>query len=227
MGLWDDGSWRSIVILTSPLSCSHFVWHTRHMNPPPTANPYKRHRLPVEILSHCAWLYLRFCLSYRDVEELMAERGLTLLYDRCVTLTYEAVRFWCPNFGQVYAHQLRRRRPRPSDAPHGPIAEHFRQRCNRLSAPCIARGRVNESRPKTSPTSTAPPRSRPRRWPDDSLRGGSTRRGTGSTCSIPPLRRPAWGWPGASRPATTMRCNSLAARCPSGSSLRSPTPRTL
>jgi putative transposase len=54
------------------------------MNRRPALNPYKRHRFPAEIMSHCVWLYFRFCLSYRDVEELMAERG--------VTLTYEAVR---------------------------------------------------------------------------------------------------------------------------------------
>jgi transposase-like protein len=60
------------------------VWHTRRMNPPPTTNPYKRHRFPAETISHSVWLYFRFCLSYRDVEELMAERG--------VSLTYEAVR---------------------------------------------------------------------------------------------------------------------------------------
>ena len=56
------------------------------------------------------WLYFRFCLSYRDVEELMAERG--------VTLTYEAVRYWCRKFGQTYANALRRRRPRPGDKWH-------------------------------------------------------------------------------------------------------------
>jgi putative transposase len=56
------------------------------------------------------WLYFRFCLSYRDVEELMAARG--------VILTYEAVRSWCRKFGQVYANQLRRRRPRPGDKWH-------------------------------------------------------------------------------------------------------------
>jgi putative transposase len=79
------------------------------MNTPPT-NPYKRHRFPAEIISHCVWLYFRFCLSYRDVEELMAERG--------VILTYEAVHSWCRKFGQVYANQLRRRRPRPGDKWH-------------------------------------------------------------------------------------------------------------
>jgi transposase-like protein len=60
------------------------------MKTPPTANPYKRHRFPAEIISHCVWLYFRFCLSYRDVEELMAERG--------ISLTYEAVRYWCRKF---------------------------------------------------------------------------------------------------------------------------------
>jgi putative transposase len=80
------------------------------MNPPPTPNPYKRHRFPAEIISHCVWLYFRFCLSYRDVEELMAERG--------VSLTYEAVRYWCRKFGQAYANALRRRRPTPGDKWH-------------------------------------------------------------------------------------------------------------
>jgi putative transposase len=80
------------------------------MTTPPVTNPYKRHRFPAEIISHCVWLYFRFCLSYRDVEELMAERG--------VFLTYEAVRYWCRKFGQTYANQLRRRRPRPGDKWH-------------------------------------------------------------------------------------------------------------
>ena len=74
------------------------------MNPPPLSNLYQRHRFPAEIISHCVWLYFRFCLSYRDVEALMAERG--------VSLTYEAVRYWCRKFGQVYANQLRHRQPR-------------------------------------------------------------------------------------------------------------------
>jgi putative transposase len=78
------------------------------MNPPP--NLYKRHRFPAEIISHCVWLYFRFCLSYRDVEELMAARG--------VILTYEAVRYWCRKFGQTYAQRLRHRRPRPGDKWH-------------------------------------------------------------------------------------------------------------
>jgi putative transposase len=84
--------------------------HTRRMNPSPATNPYKRHRFPPEIIGHCVWLYFRFCLSYRDVEELMAARG--------VLLTYEAVRYWCQKFGQAYANQLRRQRPRPGDTWH-------------------------------------------------------------------------------------------------------------
>ena len=66
------------------------------MTLPPVPNPYKRHRFPAEIISHCVWLYFRFYLSYRDVEELMLVRR--------VILTYEAVRSWCRKFGQVYAH---------------------------------------------------------------------------------------------------------------------------
>jgi putative transposase len=77
------------------------------MNTPPTTNPYKRHRFPAEIISHCVWLYFRFCLSYRDVEEPMFVRG--------VVITYEALRKWCRKFGQPYANRLRRRRPKPGD----------------------------------------------------------------------------------------------------------------
>jgi putative transposase len=76
----------------------------------PAPHSYKRHRFPAEIISHCVWLYFRFCLSYRDVEEMMVERG--------VTLTYEAVRYWCRKFGQQYANQLRCRRPKPGDKWH-------------------------------------------------------------------------------------------------------------
>jgi putative transposase len=80
------------------------------MSPVPSATRYKNHRFPVEIISHAVWLYFRFCLSFRDVEELLVERG--------VTVTYEAIRKWCRKFGQTYANQLRRRRPRPGDKWH-------------------------------------------------------------------------------------------------------------
>ena len=71
---------------------------------------YKRHRFPPAIISHAVWLYFRFALSYRDVEELLAERG--------VILTYETIRQWCRKFGQTYANALRRRRPQPGDKWH-------------------------------------------------------------------------------------------------------------
>jgi putative transposase len=71
---------------------------------------YKHHRFPAEIISHGVWLYFRFCLSYRDVEELLFVRG--------VIVSYEAIRKWCRKFGQAYANALRRRRPRPGDTWH-------------------------------------------------------------------------------------------------------------
>ncbi len=71
---------------------------------------YARHRFPPAIIAHAVWLYFRFALSYRDVEELLAERG--------VVLTYETVRRWCQKFGQTDANALRRRRPRPGDKWH-------------------------------------------------------------------------------------------------------------
>jgi len=80
------------------------------MDTSPAAQQYKNHRFPVEIISHAVWLYFRFSLSFRDVEELMGERG--------VIVTYEAIRQWCRKFGQYYATQLRRRRPRPGDKWH-------------------------------------------------------------------------------------------------------------
>src|SRR4051812_26727121 len=75
-----------------------------------SAPSYKRHRFPPEIIGHAVWLYSRFALSYRDVEELLAERG--------VVLTYETVRQWCRKFGQQYANTLRRRRSQPGDKWH-------------------------------------------------------------------------------------------------------------
>lgn len=69
-----------------------------------TAAPlYKGHRYPVEVISYCVWLYFRFPLSYREVEELMLQRG--------VIVSYETIRRWCQKFGQAYADGLRRRRP--------------------------------------------------------------------------------------------------------------------
>jgi len=83
------------------------VRHTARMR---TASLYHRHRFPAEIISHCVWLYFRFTLSFRDVEEMLAMRG--------VVLTHETVREWCLKFGQTYANNLRRRTPRPGGRWH-------------------------------------------------------------------------------------------------------------
>ena len=66
------------------------------------------------MIAHGVWRYFRFCLSYRDVEELHGQRG--------VTLTDEAIRHWCRTFGQHYANQLRRR---PSQATNGTWTKRF------------------------------------------------------------------------------------------------------
>ncbi len=63
------------------------------MNEMSASPSYKRHRFPPEIIAHAVWLYFRFALSYRDVEELLAERG--------VVVTYETIRQWCRKFGQT------------------------------------------------------------------------------------------------------------------------------
>src|SRR5262245_36327102 len=75
------------------------------MPPPADTTRYKNHRFPGAIISHGVWLYYRFTLSDRDVQELLCERG--------ITVSHEAVRQWCRKFGQDYTHRLRRRRPPP------------------------------------------------------------------------------------------------------------------
>jgi putative transposase len=72
------------------------------MTPPANPARYQNHRFPGEIISHGVWLYYRFTLSYRDVQEILFERG--------INVTYEAIRQWWLKFGQDYAHQRRRRR---------------------------------------------------------------------------------------------------------------------
>src|SRR3979490_460316 len=79
----------------------------RHTSLMCSISPYHRHRFPAEVISHCVWLYFRFALSFRDVEEMLAMRG--------VALTYETVREGCLKFGQTYANGLRRESPRPGD----------------------------------------------------------------------------------------------------------------
>ena len=67
---------------------------------------YKRHRLPTWVIQPAVWLYFRFTLSLRDVEELLAQRG--------VEVSYETIRCWALKFGRQFAHNLRRSRPKPT-----------------------------------------------------------------------------------------------------------------
>ena len=67
---------------------------------------FARHHFPPAIIRHAVWIYVRFTLSYRDDEDLLAERGLDV--------SYETVRRWVLKFGPAFARELRRRRPRPT-----------------------------------------------------------------------------------------------------------------
>jgi len=71
---------------------------------------YKRHRFPPEIIAHAVWLYVRFNLSLREVEEMMLERG--------IDVSYETIRRWTRKFGSLIARNLRRRQDRPGDVWH-------------------------------------------------------------------------------------------------------------
>jgi putative transposase len=76
---------------------------------------YQRHRFPSKIISHAVWLYHRFCLIFREVEELLAKRG--------ISVTYETIRRWCQKFGPDYARKLKKRQGRLGDT--RPIDEVF------------------------------------------------------------------------------------------------------
>ena len=78
------------------------------MNSP--SSSYHGYRFPPDIIAHAVWLYFRFSLSFRDVEDLLAQRG--------ITVTYETIRQWCRTFGNAYARRLRQRRGRLGDTWH-------------------------------------------------------------------------------------------------------------
>jgi len=73
------------------------------------------HRYPATIISHCVWLYFRFPLSYCDVKDMMAERG--------IVVSDETIRTWCDQFGRQYARQIRLRRALTRDT--RPLDEGF------------------------------------------------------------------------------------------------------
>ena len=64
-------------------------------------NTYKRHRFPPDIISYAVWLYHRFNLSHRDIEDLLAQRG--------IAVSREAIRLWCIKFGAIYVRRLKRK----------------------------------------------------------------------------------------------------------------------
>ena len=70
-------------------------------------SPYAGYRYPAEIISHAVWLYFHFALSFRDIEELLAARG--------IILTYETIRHWCLKFGQPFANEIRHLQGLPGD----------------------------------------------------------------------------------------------------------------
>ena len=71
---------------------------------------FKRHRYPADVIRHAVWLYFRFSLSLRDVEELLAQRG--------IDVSYETIRCWTKKFGPLIARRLKKRRPTPSPRWH-------------------------------------------------------------------------------------------------------------
>src|SRR4051812_22851962 len=77
---------------------------------PPSTPSYAGHRFPPEVIGHAVWLYFRFPLSLRMVEELLAARG--------IIVSHETVRQWALKFGQGFANEIRRRLPRPGDKWH-------------------------------------------------------------------------------------------------------------
>src|SRR3712207_9537468 len=90
---------------------------------------YARHRFPPAVIQHAVWLYVRFTLSYRDVEDLLAERGLDV--------SYETVRRWVLEFGPAIARRLRRHRPRPGPRWHlDEMVAHMRSEERRVGKEC-------------------------------------------------------------------------------------------
>jgi putative transposase len=85
------------------------IWEGRAVGAE-AAVPYRGFRFPAEIISHAVWLYHRFPLSFREVEELLLARG--------IIVSHETIRAWCDRFGSQYAAALRRRRPAAGDKWH-------------------------------------------------------------------------------------------------------------
>ena len=101
-------------------------------------NTYKRLRFPPDIISYAVWLYYRFNLSYLDIEDLLAERG--------VTVSYESIRLWCIKFGAIYTRRLKRKHRGYGDTffideVFAGVPDHSDQRQAALSVACSGSGR--------------------------------------------------------------------------------------
>ncbi len=98
---------------------------------PAERSPYRGYRFPPEIIAHAVWLYFRFHLSFRDVQDLVAERG--------IIVSHETIRAWCSKFGPSYAAGLRRRRARAGDKWHlDEVALKIRGKPTGYGAPSIS-----------------------------------------------------------------------------------------
>jgi hypothetical protein len=101
---------------------------------------YSGYRVPPEIIQHAIWLYIRFALSFRDVEDLLAERG--------IMVSYETVRRWVNHFGPMVAADLRKRRPKPERTREGfgktALGRLGRSKCGSLGAASARGGRTDE-----------------------------------------------------------------------------------
>src|ERR1700691_2275159 len=101
---------------------------------------YAGYRFPPEVIDHAICLYLRLTLSFRDVEDLLAERG--------IAVSYETVRRWVNHFGPIIATQLRKRRPKPHATWHLQNAAHIAEKAIAegitLKQAALASGKVTE-----------------------------------------------------------------------------------
>ena len=105
------------------------------MSSPSAKSPYAGYRFPPEVISHAVWLYFRFPLSLRMVEEMLAARG--------IIVSHESVRQWALKFGQAFANQIRRRLPRTGDKWH---LDEVVSQDRRQEALAVARGRPGRHR---------------------------------------------------------------------------------
>jgi O-6-methylguanine DNA methyltransferase len=92
---------------------------------------YKGYKFPPEIIQQAIWLYLRFTLSFRDVEDLLSERG--------ITVSYETIRRWVNHFGPTIAVELRKRRPRPHTIWHLGSTVSYAELAQRIREPKAVR----------------------------------------------------------------------------------------